>query len=223
MTSSETVPPLPGIPAAPTLEATDSQAPFARFRASRYRRMLLLLSAVLAVASVLGFLVNSADPQIRAPLRAGLDFRGGTSIRMELTCHDPGPCAANERLQLPAVRSVLTDLQLESAGDEQPAPTPSSFALQLLDDGEGILLRSTALTIAQAQAIEDHLTTAESLAPFQGERTEVDTIGPSLGAQLLKSALLALTAAFVGVAIYIAIRFSPSMPSWPLVPWSMMW
>ena len=210
MTSSETIPPLPEIPSAPALEAANSQGPFAGFQASRYRRTLLLLSAVMVALSVLGFLVNSRDPQIGAPLRAGLDFRGGTSIQMELTCHDPGPCAASERLQLPVVRSVLADLQLEPAGDQQPAPAPSSFNLQLLDNGEGILLRSTALTIAQAQAIEDHLATAESLAPFQGEGgTQVDTIGPSLGAQLLKSALLALTAAFLGVAVYIAIRFSP--------------
>ncbi len=208
MTPSETVPPLPEIPS-PALEAGTPQGPFARFQASRYRRMLLLLSAVMVVMSLLGFLVNSRDPQISAPLRAGLDFRGGTSIQLELTCHDPGPCAASERLQLPVVRSVLADLRLEPAGEGQPAPDPSSFNLQLLDNGEGILLRSTALTIAQAQAIEDHLAMAESLAPLQEERTQVDTIGPSLGAQLLKSALLALTAAFLGVAIYIAIRFSP--------------
>lgn len=209
MTSSETIPTPPDVPSAPALEAANFQGPFARFQASRYRKVLLLLSAVVVVVSLLGFLVNGRDPQIGAPLRAGLDFRGGTSIQMELACHDPGPCAASERLQLPAVRSVLTDLQLEPTGDQQPEPASSSFNLQLLDDGEGILLRSTALTIAQAQAIEEHLTTAESLAPFQGERTQVDTIGPSLGTQLLKSALLALTVAFLGVSIYIAIRFSP--------------
>ena len=209
MTSSETVPIPPGIPSAPAPEAAGPSGPFTRFQASRYRRMLLLLSAALVVVSVVGFLVNGRDPQIGAPLRAGLDFRGGTSIQMELACHDPGPCTTSQRLQLPLVRSILADVRLDLAGDQQPAPAPSSFNLQLLDHGEGILLRSTALTIAQAQAIEEHLATAESLAPFQRERTQVDTIGPSLGAQLLKSALLALTVAFLGVAIYIAIRFSP--------------
>ena len=209
MTSSETAPKPPEIPSAPALETADPQGTVAKFQASRYRRMLLLLSVVMLVVSLLGFLVNGRDPQIGAPLRAGLDFRGGTSIQMELTCHDPGPCKNTERLQLPLVRSALADLQLEATGDQQPAPSPSSFSLQLLDNGEGILLRSTALTIPQAQAIESHLATSEDLSSFQGDRTQVDTIGPSLGAQLLKSALLALTTAFVGVAIYIAIRFSP--------------
>ncbi|MCY3536297.1 MAG: protein translocase subunit SecF [Synechococcus sp. SB0673_bin_10] len=209
MTSSETVPTPPAVPSAPALEAANPQGAFARFQASRYRRMLLLLSAVMVAVSLLGFLVNGRDPQIGAPLRAGLDFRGGTSIQLELACHDPGPCAASERLQLPAVRSVLADLQWSPAEDRQPAPAPSSFSLQLLDNGEGLLLRSTALTVAQAQAIEEQLATAESIAPLQRERTQVDTIGPSLGAQLLQSALLALTAAFAGVAVYIAIRFSP--------------
>ena len=209
MTSSQTVPTPPGIPPAPVTEAADPQGAFARFQANRYRRLLLLLSAVMVVVSLLGFLVNSRDPQIGAPLRAGLDFRGGTSIRMELACHDPGPCAIDERLQLPVVRSVLADLQLEPAGDRQSAPAASSFNLQLLDNGEGVLLRSTSLTVAQAQAIEDRLAMAESLGPFRGESTQVDTIGPSLGDQLLKSALRALGAAFLGVALYIAIRFSP--------------
>ena len=210
MTSSETVPTPPEIPSAPASEPAGLLGgAFTRFQASRYRRVLLLLSAVMMVVALLGFLINGRDPQIRAPLRAGLDFRGGTSIQMELSCHDPGPCTTSERLQLPVVRSVLADLQLEPAGDRQSAPTPSSFNLQLLDNGEGILLRSTALTIAQAQAIEDRLARAESLGPFQRERTQVDTIGPSLGAQLLRSALQALGTAFVGVAIYIGFRFSP--------------
>ena len=209
MTSSETVPTPPEIPSAPASEpAGPLGGAFTRFQASRYRRVLLLLSAVMMVVALLGFLINGRDPQIRAPLRAGLDFRGGTSIQMELSCHDPGPCTTSERLQLPVVRSVLADLQLEPAGDRQGAPTPSGFNLQLLDNGEGILLRSTALTIAQAQAIEDRLARAESLGPFQRERTQVDTIGPSLGAQLLWSALRALVVAFAGVAIYIVFRFS---------------
>ena len=209
MTSSETVPTPPGIPSAPASEAPGLPGAFTGFQASRYRRVLLLLSAVMVVVSLSGFLINGRDPQIRAPLRAGLDFRGGTSIQLELACHDPGPCATSERLQLPMVRSVLADVPLAPAGDGQPAPAPSSFNLQLLDNGEGLLLRSTALTVPQAQAVEDRLATAESLAPFQRERTQVDTIGPSLGAQLLKSALRALGAAFLGVAIYIAFRFSP--------------
>ncbi len=209
MTSSEIVPTPPGIPSAPASEAAGPPGTFTGFQASRYRRALLLLSAVMVVMSLVGFLVNGRDPQIRAPLRAGLDFRGGTSIQMELACHDPGPCTTSQRLRLPVVRSVLADVQLEPTGDRQPAPAPSSFNVQLLDDGEGILLRSTALTIVQAQAIEDHLATTESLAPFQQERTQVDTIGPSLGAQLLQSALRALGVAFLGVAIYIAFRFSP--------------
>ena len=209
MTSSETVPTPPEIPA-PTPATASLAGAFTRFQASRYRRVLLLLSAVMVAVSLLGFLVNIRDPQIGTPLRAGLDFRGGTSIQLELACHDPGTCTTSDRLQLPVVRSVLADVQLEPTGDRQPAPTPASFNLQLLDNGEGILLRSTALTIAQAQAIEDHLAMAEeSLGPFQRERTQVDTIGPSLGAQLLKAALQALGAAFLGVAIYIAIRFSP--------------
>ena len=193
----------------PDPEPSEASGLFSGFQASRYRRVLLLLSCVMVLVSLLGFLVNGRDPQIRAPLRAGLDFRGGTSIQMELACHDPGPCTASQRLELPTVRSTLADVQLVPAGDQQLAPDPASFNVQLLDDGEGILLRTTALSIAQAQAIEDHLATAESLAPFQRDRTQVDTIGPSLGAQLLQSALKALGVAFLGVAIYIAFRFSP--------------
>ncbi len=208
MTSSEILPSPPEIPSGPKPQAPIPHGPFTGFQASRYRWVLLGLSGLMILLSLLGFVLNGMDPQIGGPLRAGLDFRGGTSIQMELACHNPGPCEDSERLQLPVVRSALAELQLDSAGD-QPPPAPSSFSLQLLDNGEGLLLRSTALTIEQAEAIESHLGRSESLGQFQGERTQVDTIGPSLGDQLLRSALLALGAAFLGVAIYIAIRFSP--------------
>ena len=43
--------------------------------------------------------------------------------------------------------------------------------------------------------------------PFQTQGQSVDTIGPSLGSQLLLSSLVSLLVAFAGIALYISIRY----------------
>ena len=47
----------------------------------------------------------------------------------------------------------------------------------------------------------------KSFGPFINENTSVEIIGPSLGKQLLKSSLISLLFAFLGIALYINFRY----------------
>jgi preprotein translocase subunit SecF len=53
------------------------------FRVNRHRRKLWLLSVVAILLSLLGMAISWLSPSIRAPLRPGLDFTGGTQIQIE--------------------------------------------------------------------------------------------------------------------------------------------
>ena len=57
-----------------------------RWSLSGMRRKVWLISGLVVLISLLGLLLSWLDPAIRAPLRPGLDFTGGTQIQLERRC-----------------------------------------------------------------------------------------------------------------------------------------
>ena len=170
-----------------------------RWSLSSMRRRVWLISAAVVVVSLIGLLLSWLDPAIRAPLRPGLDFTGGTQIQLERNC-DPA-CAD---LKAIAVSDVILDLALPKEGST-PLPQLNAPRVQLLDAGQSLLLRLPTLSAAQGQAV---IHAVEGVAgPFKDGGQSVDTIGPSLGRQLLQSSLVSLLVAFAGIAVYISFRY----------------
>ena len=170
-----------------------------RWSLSSMRRRVWLISAAVVVVSLIGLLLSWLDPAIRAPLRPGLDFTGGTQIQLERNC-DPA-CAD---LKAIAVSDVIRDLALPQEGST-PLPQLNAPRVQLLDAGQSLLLRLPTLSAAQGQAV---IEAVEPVAgPFENGGQSVDTIGPSLGRQLLQSSLVSLLVAFAGIAVYISFRY----------------
>jgi preprotein translocase subunit SecF len=170
-----------------------------QLRVNRHRRLLWSLSAVALVLSVVGLAASWLSPAIGAPLRPGLDFTGGTQIELSRSC--AGSCAP------------LTVAQLESAAREvslpaeagASAPDLRGVSAQVLEEGAQVVLRLPTLSAAQGQAL------VTALQPVVGDTTpgglSIETIGPTLGSQLLRSSLISLLVSFVGIALYITFRY----------------
>ena len=170
-----------------------------RWSLSSMRQRVWLISAAVVVVSLVGLLLSWLDPAIHAPLRPGLDFTGGTQIQLERQC-DPA-CAD---LKAIAVSDVIRELALPKEGNA-PLPQLNAPRVQLLDAGQSLLLRLPTLSAAQGQAV---IQAVEPVAgPFKEGGQSVDTIGPSLGRQLLQSSLISLLVAFAGIAVYISFRY----------------
>ena len=155
-----------------------------RLRITRHRRLCLSITAVMLTLSVVGIVLCWISP-IGAPLKPGLDFTGGTAIQVERLCGDR-----------------CSDLTVQQVQEVLPSPA----VVQLLDGGQAISLRSTTLSPAQSGAIVDALET--SVGPLELTDTQITTIGPVLGKQLLSSSILALSVSFIGVALYITARYA---------------
>ena len=170
-----------------------------RWSLSSMRQRVWLISAAVVVVSLIGLVSSWLVPTIRAPLRPGLDFTGGTQIQLERQC-DPA-CAD---LKAIAVSNVIRELALPKEGNA-PLPQLNAPRVQLLDAGQSLLLRLPTLSAAQGQAV---IQAVEPVAgPFKDGGQSVDTIGPSLGRQLLQSSLVSLLVAFAGIAVYISFRY----------------
>lgn len=176
-----------------------SVSPSPRFRISRYRRLAWWGSGLACVLSVVGLLLCWLNPAIGAPLRPGLDFTGGTQIQLERRCAER--CSA---ITAPELSRLLSQVTLPAEAGSS-SPNLSSAAVQVLDQGRSVMLRLPDLNPEQASAV---VTAVEKqVGPLNPAATSVNTIGPTLGDQLLKGSLISLLVSFAAIAAYISFRY----------------
>jgi len=173
-----------------------------RINLSKNRYRIWLVSGTLIFLSLLGLILCWLNPSIRAPLRPGLDFTGGTQIQLERTCSE-----ACEEMNVSYIEKLLAEISLDPQGNKN-APNLSQSKVQVLDGSKSLVLKLPFLSAPQGQQVIS--TIGESVGPFQKGSQSIETIGPSLGGQLLRSSLISLIVAFTGIALYISFRYDRS-------------
>ena len=176
-----------------------SSLPSPRFRISRYRRLAWWGSGLACLLSVVGLALCWLNPSIGAPLRPGLDFTGGTQIQLERQCGER--CSS---LTSAEISSALDKLSLPEA-DGQTPPNLSAVGVQVLDQGRSLMLRLPDLNPDQASAVVAAV--QQTVGALNPAATSVNTIGPTLGDQLLKGSLISLLVSFAAIAVYISFRY----------------
>ena len=66
-------------------------------------------------------------------------------------------------------------------------------------------IRTVPLDVEQRTKLQTALT--EKIGVFAPQKTKIDTVGPTIGRQLLTTGLLALAVSFLGIIIYLTFRF----------------
>ncbi len=173
---------------------------YVRLRLCRNRRIVWYISGLLISLSLIGIIYCWINPLIRAPLRPGLDFTGGTQIQLERLCE--GDCS---HINTKNIEKTLTSISLSIQDDVSDIPNLINARVQILDGGKSVVLRLPFLSPSQSKDVINVINKA--YGPFEMESQSVETIGPSLGSQLLRSSLLSLLVAFAGIAFYIALRY----------------
>lgn len=169
------------------------------FQLCSYRRLVWFVSSFAVLLSLVGLILCLINPSIRAPLRPGLDFTGGTQIQIEREC-----LLECRLINSSLIEDSLTKLSLPQDGDND-SPSLLKARVQLLDGGKSIDIRLPFLSASQGKFVINSL--EDLIGPFKKDAQSVETIGPSLGGQLLKSSLISLFVAFLGIALYISIRY----------------
>jgi preprotein translocase subunit SecF len=155
----------------------------------RQRGLWWTISSALIIAGLVAMLI--LQQQIGAPLRPSLDFKGGTRLQFELDCTKPGNC--DKPISLDAVRDVL---KAEDLGDS---------SVQLIGDQKAVSIRTNTLNVEQRTKLQANL--EAKLGAFDVKKTQIDTVGPTIGRQLFSSGLLALIVSFALITAYLAVRF----------------
>jgi len=165
------------------------------------RKLIWFISFSFSLISIIGMILCLKSPNIKAPLNLGLDYTGGTQITLERSCSDN--CFELNTIDLSQNISSLTNVDKNFDSDNSPNLNRSQ--IQLLDNSKLVSIRLPFLTASQSESVVTEV--SKSFGPFINDNTSVEIIGPSLGKQLLKSSLISLIFAFLGIAIYINFRY----------------
>lgn len=142
------------------------------------KKLAFTFSGLLLLISVVSFFVNG--------LSLGIDFTGGSVYEMHF----------NQSVDLNKMRASMAEHGFADAN------------VQHFGSSEEVLLRLKPVAdIKQEDLSQQVLEAANASQPQPGEMRRVEFVGPQVGDELLDDGGLALLFAFIGVLIYVSIRF----------------
>lgn len=161
---------------------------------TRLRKVWLTITTILLIPCVLGIIYLMATQSNHAPLKLGIDFTGGSIMQFNL----------DEKFTTEDIAKMRGDL--EAAGVKNPTiqitKTPQEGAPNLLS------VRTTSLEGSENKDRVSSIT-AVLKKKYNADLMQVNYIGPTLGAELLRNTMIALILSFVLMVVYISFRFQP--------------
>ncbi|RAM49213.1 MAG: protein translocase subunit SecF [Hapalosiphonaceae cyanobacterium JJU2] len=161
---------------------------------NKSRSLWWIISSIIILAGIISMVISSQ--QIGLPLRPSLDFVGGTRLQFERDCTNPDNC--NKAIDINEVREVAN---AQGLGDS---------SIQIIADKDtrkdnGVLIRTKALDVEKRTNLQNAL--SEKIGTFDPQKTQIDTVGPTIGQELFRSGVIALIVSFVGIIVYLTFRF----------------
>ena len=142
------------------------------------RKLAFFFSGTLFLISLLSFALKGLD--------LGIDFTGGSVYEMHF----------NQSVDLDKMRGALEQNQFADAN------------LQHFGSSQDVLIRLKPVADSnQKQLTERVLSVANSSQTQAGEMRRVEFVGPQVGEDLVNDGGLALLFSFIGVMLYVSVRF----------------
>ncbi len=146
------------------------------------RKKAFVISAVLAVVGIFAFIMITFG---KANL--SIDFTGGTNIQVRFA----------EKVDISSLRKSLSESGIADIQIQEISGTKDFFIKTKLSDSDGMKVEDKIAKTIRSQYKDNKVEILQS-----------SMVGPGVGADLKKYAILAVCLALVGIIIYIAWRFT---------------
>lgn len=160
----------------------------------KYRFLFLAISAVLLLPGIISMVYSTMIYPTHTPLKVGIDYTGGTTLQY-------GVKESITNNKLSEVRS-----KLESSGIENPYLQIINVNSQQNTDLKSILSVRTKF-IAEGSEEQEKITNVMNQEFVKPDLVQVSSVGPTLGKELFKNSLIALSLALLGIIAYLTMRF----------------
>ena len=165
-----------------------------RLNIVKHKFIYLCISAILLLPGIVAMIYSSIIYPTHSPIKVGIDYTGGTTLQYSVK-----EAITNERLA--AVRNGLI-----KDGIENPS-------LQIINVNAANDDNLKAILAVRTKFIDEQSKDADKITQVVGtqfsspELVQVSSVGPTLGSELFKNSLIALSLALLGIIAYLTFRF----------------
>ena len=156
----------------------------------KFRWLWMALSALLLLPGIIVMIHAAITSENHLPLKVGIDYTGGTVIQYD----------TKQKIENQVVSTLRTNL--EQNGIKNPS-------LQIINDNNNsdILSIRTKFIDEKDNKTVDSITKVVKSKYSNAELISSSSVGPTLGNELFKNSLIALSLACLGIIVYLSIRF----------------
>lgn len=157
--------------------------------------LYLCLSALLLLPGVVAMIYSAMTYPTHTPVKVGIDYTGGTILQFGIKDADAASHVSSlrEKLEANGVETpYLQVINVNKDKDNNDFSTIISVRTKFIEEGSNTVNDIT-------QIMNDEYSSAELV--------QVSSVGATLGSELFKKSLIALTLAMLGIICYLTVRF----------------
>lgn len=161
----------------------------------KFRWLWMALSVLLLLPGIISIFYTTITSNNHLPLKVGIDYTGGTVLQYAIDQKVSNDSLSDIRLNLVNNEIKSPSLQIININDTNNSKTKDiiSVRTEFIQDGD------TTTANKVTQVIQKDFKNAELVS--------TNSIGPTLGSELFKNSLIALTLACLGIIVYLTLRF----------------
>lgn len=160
----------------------------------KHKFIYLAISAILLIPGVIAMIYSMVTYDTHTPVKVGIDYTGGTTLQY----------GVKESITNDKLSKVRTSL--EEAGIEKSILQIINVNSKENQDLKAILSIRTSFIDENSDDL-DKITKVVDSEFQQPELVQVSSVGPTLGKELFKNSLIALSLALLGIVAYLTFRF----------------
>ena len=161
----------------------------------KYKVIWMILSACLLLPGIAAMVYSMITYPTHAPVKVGIDYTGGTILQYGVPEAVNNEAVAKTRENLDKIGIKNPYIQILNVN-----PTAENNNIKSI-----ISIRTEF--IEEGSETSDNITATVQSEYKNAELVQVSSVGPTLGNELFKNSLIALTLAILGMILYISLRF----------------
>ncbi|MCI1273631.1 MAG: protein translocase subunit SecF [Clostridiaceae bacterium] len=161
----------------------------------KYRWLWMGLSACLLIPGICAMIYSSIHYESHAPLKVGIDYTGGSILQY----------GVKDKIDNSGLGKTRTSL--EKAGLEDPYIQILNVQPTAKNKNITSIISIRTKFIGESKDAADTITNAVKQEYKDADLIQVSSVGPTLGKELFKNSLIALSLAILAIIAYLSFRF----------------
>ncbi|MBO5739234.1 protein translocase subunit SecF [bacterium] len=160
----------------------------------KHKFIYLAISAILLIPGIIAMFYSMITYDTHTPVKVGIDYTGGTTLQygVKESISNDKLSSVRNALELGGIETPTLQIINVNSKENQDLKAILSVRTKFIDENSDDLNKITNIVNKEFQ---------------QPELVQVASVGPTLGKELFKNSMIALSLALLGIIAYLTFRF----------------